>query len=135
MTQWLFIYYHGGIYIFHPRFPQKYTTRCVQGENIQNSHHGCVFYPNQNHPFYYYYYYYTSMTPHPHPRISPQTYPSMPTHTILLCSYCTSTPIFAPYGVPHHPHIPSLVYLCQSTPSILTYSTYPNILSPDKRPH
>ena len=45
----------------------------------------------------------------------PNLYPSIPSHQVCLCPYCTSTPMYAPYVVTHYIHIPSLCYLHTSS--------------------
>ena len=59
----------------------------------------------------------------------------MQPHPIWSCPYCTSTPIYVPDGVPHHPNIPSLCYLNQTPPIRLTSYISPNLLYPDVTPH
>ena len=96
-------------------------------------------YTHKNYP----YYYYTSMSTEPHPIIPPQPhtkmtlypYTRMKPHPICSCTYCTSTPIYVPYGVANHPRIPSLGYLHLKTPSIPPSYMSPNVLPTDLRPH
>ena len=52
-----------------------------------------------------------SMPPHPHIRMTPHHHTIMSPHPIFSCPYCTSYPIYAPYGVSQHPNIPPLGYL------------------------
>ena len=106
---------HGGLYIFHSRFPRDFIPRSVIGENIQNIHQGCFLYPDQNH----YYHPYPIMSPHSHPIMSPHPHPSIPSQPIFLCPHFTCYPIYAHYVVLHHPFIPSLGYLYFPLPSFL----------------
>ena len=97
-------YKNDRINIAHPRFTQGDIPRGVHGEYIYI-----------NNP----YYSYPSMPTHPHPimpqnpyhNIPPHIYPIIPPHQVCLCSYYTYTHMYAPYVVPHYPHIPSLGYL------------------------
>ena len=80
---------------------------------------------------------------HPHPNIpphlntnmSPHHYPSMKPQPICLCPHFTSSPIYAPYGVAHHPHIHYLGYLYLPPPSIIPSSMSPNLLPTDWSPY
>ena len=110
-----------------------YSKGCTR-RKIQDSHQGYVLYPHPNYPDYPYYTY-PSIPPRPHPNISPHLYPRIPPHPICSCTYFTSSPICAPYGVSHQPCIPSLGYLYRPAPSIIPYSMLPNLLPPDLRPH
>ena len=49
------------------------------------------------------------MPQHTHHNMPPHIYSSIPPHQVCLCSYCTSTPMYAPCVVPHYPHIPPLL--------------------------
>ena len=118
-------------YIIHPRSPQEAIPRSVRGENNQKSHQGCFLYPHQNHP----YYYYPRIPPHPHLNIPPHPYPRMSPYLICLCPYCNYYPIYAPYGVAHHPYITSLIFLHCPPHIIIPYSMSPNILPNDVSPH
>ena len=103
-TSQFYEYNHGGINISYPRFPQEDIPRGVHGENL-----------HQNHPYYSYpgipTHPNTSIPQHPHHKIPPHLYPSITPHQVFMRPYFTYTPIFAPYLVPHYPHIPPLVYL------------------------
>ena len=91
-TSQFYAYNHGGIKSAHPRFPQEYFPRGLNGEKM-----------HQNNT----YYYYPSMPTKPHqnnPPIShqnmpPHIYPIIPPHQVCVCTYCTSTPKYAPYVV------------------------------------
>ena len=100
---------NGGLYSANPRSPQYALPRGVKGYIIPNINQGCCLYTHQNHP----YYPYISMLPHPHPR--------MPPHPIFMCPYWTSSPIYKPYGIAHHPHITPFGYLYCPSPSFLPY--------------
>ena len=84
-------HYYGGQNIDHPRFQQDSITRGIRGEIIQNIHQGCLLHTYHMHNYYY--------------------YPSMPPHPICSFQYCTSSIIYAPYGVSNHPYISPFVYL------------------------
>ena len=56
-------------------------------------------------------------------------------NTIFLCPYCTSTPVYAHYGVKYHPLISPLGYSHIPPPSILPSSMSPNLLPPDSHPN
>ena len=66
------------------------------------------------------------MPQHPHHIIPPHIYPSIPIHHICLFPYCTSPTIYAPYLVPHYPHIPSSGYTHTSSISITSSMLPPN---------
>ena len=51
-------------------------------------------------------------------------------HTLCSCPCCTSYPMYAPYGVSYHLHIPSLGYLNHQPPSIIPSSMSSNLLTP-----
>ena len=97
-------YNYGAINISHPRFPQEAISRGVYVKNL-----------HQNHPYYYYPSIpinpHPSMIPHSHHNIPPHIYPSIPPHQVFLCPYFTSTPMYAPYVVPHYSPIPPLGYI------------------------
>ena len=103
--------------------PQEDIPRGVRGENY-----------HQNHPYYSYPrippHPHTRIPPHPHQNMPPHTYPSMPTYPNLSYTYCTSTPVYAPYVVSHHPNIPSFVYLHRLT-SRLPSLTFPKLILHD----
>ena len=103
-TSQFYAYNHGGVNISHPRCPQEDIPGGVHGENI-----------HQNQPYYSYTsmptYLHPIMPQHTHHNMPPHIYSSIPPHQVCLCSYCTSTPMYAPCVVPHYPHIPPLVYL------------------------
>ena len=101
---------HGGQYIVHPRFPQDDFSRGVQEEIVQTSHQGCCLYPHQNHHYY--------------------PYPSIPPRPICSFPYCTSSLVYAPYGVAHHPHTSSFGYLYRTPLSFITSSVSPDLLTP-----
>ena len=82
-------------------------------KKIQNSHQVCVLYSHKNYPDYCY----TSMPSYPHPKIPPYPYKMMSPHPICLCTYCTSSPVYAPYGVARHTCIKYLGYLHRLPPS------------------
>ena len=54
--------------------------------------------------------------------------------TNFACPYFTSTPMYAPCVVAHHPHIPTLGYLHRQ-PSRITSSMFPSLLPPEESPH
>ena len=51
------------------------------------------------------------MPPHLHHHIQPHLYPRITTHQFCVCPYFTYNQMYAPYEVPHYPHIQSLGYL------------------------
>ena len=72
-----------------------------------------------------------SMPPKFHHNMPPYLYPIITPHKICLCTYCTSTLIYAPYVFPDYFHSPPLGYLMESssrlTSSVLTLN-YSKIL-------
>ena len=103
---------------------QYFLNKLFQGVCRKNLH--------QNHPYYYYpsmqTHPNTRMSPHPHQNMPPHIYPIIPPHQVCLHPYCTSTPMYVPYVVPHYPHIPSLGYL-HIISIILPYSVLPTYSS------
>ena len=97
---------HGRIYIIHPRLPQESIPRGLQ-----------VRTPHQSYP----YYSYPSMSPQPNTSMPPQNNQNRQPHPIPPCTYFNYTPMYEPYSVAHHPHIPYLGYL-HRPPSILPSS-------------
>ena len=60
---------------------------------------------------------------------------SMTPHPIWPFPYCTYYPIYVPYGVSHHPPIPSLGCLHIPPPIILPSYISPTLFTPDFRPY
>ena len=73
---------------------------------------------------------YSTTPQHPHQNILPNTYPTMPPHPFFVYPYLTSTPMYAPYVVPHYPNIPSLGYI-HKPPSRLPSSMLPHLFPPE----
>ena len=106
--------------------PQSYSKVCAGRNPHQNS----------------YYYYYPIIPPHPHPstpwhphfNMPPHHYPSISRYPMCLCPYFTSTSMYSPYVVSHHPHITSLVYPHRTTSRLPSF-VLPNLLPPGVCPH
>ena len=64
----------------------------------------------------------------------PHPYTSMTPHQTCLCPYFTYTPMYAPYLVPRHPNITSLVYL-HRPPSRRLYSMLKDLLTREVLPN
>ena len=115
------------------KFPtQNYPKMLLLGVCMEKlSKTCCCLYSHQN----YHFYPYSVIPPHPHTSITQQPHPNMPPHPICLCPYCTSSTIYAPYGVEHHLHIPYFVYLYHLPYIFIPSSISLNLLPPDLRPN